>query len=210
MSIILCIIQARMGSTRLPGKVLMQIGGKAILQWVIEAAEKARLVDRVIVATTAERKDDVIGDRYEAFRYGGNPSDVLGRFYHTALHYSPTHIVRLTSDCPASDPEIIDAVIRHHLRGNYDYTTNSGFPGSYPDGQDVEVFTMGALTRAAKLATQDYDREHVTPFMKNSDMFKVGKLYCANPTGKKLSVDTREDYERIKEELECSLNRRSS
>ena len=106
-----------------------------------------------------------------------------------------------------SNPKIIDKVIRFHLEEFYDYTTNSGFEGSYPDGKDVEVFTMDTLTRAAKLATKPHDREHVCTFMKNRNMFRVGQVYSGASLwlgkGRKYSVDTLEDYEFVKEELEC-------
>jgi len=209
---ILTIIQARMSSTRLPGKVLLPIANKPMLYWTIRAAKQTPLVDKVIVATSNTEEDERLRDY--ALHYvdvlPGDLHDVLGRFYLAALCYSPTHIVRLTADCPMVDPEIIDKVISAHLYGDYDYTTNSGFQGSYPDGQDVEVFTMKTLTRAAKLATKPYDREHVTSFMRNRQMFNIGRVYCKNAGNKKYSVDTKEDYERVKEEMECLLARRSS
>ena len=211
---ILAIIQARMSSTRLPGKVLMPIGGKPILQWVIDAAEQAKLVDETIVATSTKPEDAVIVDHCfnvsQNYCSLGPLEDVLDRFYEAALAFGPLHIVRLTADCPMSDPDIIDDVIRLHLREGIDYTTNSGFKGSYPDGQDVEVFTMNTLTRAAKLATTPHEREHVTPYMKNEAMFRVGRLYCQEPTDIKYSVDTREDYERVKEEMEKCLHARKN
>lgn len=211
---ILCIIQARMSSTRLPGKVLMPIAGKPILQWVIDAARNSKLVDTVVVATSTEPEDDQIADyastKYVLFHLG-KLNDVLDRFYRVALEHKPTHIVRLTADCPMLDSRIIDRTIQCHLMGNYDYTHNVGFP----DGLDVEIFTMQALTRAAKLATEEYDREHVTSFMRNEMLFKVGeyrKLEIKNITKEyrleKYSVDTPEDYERIKEEAECLLSQK--
>jgi spore coat polysaccharide biosynthesis protein SpsF (cytidylyltransferase family) len=205
--IILAIIQARMSSSRLPGKVLLPIGGKPILHWVIQAAKQAKLVDEVIVATSYNTEDERIVDYAAGYVevFPGELEDVLGRFYEAALLYQPLHIVRLTADCPMGNPEIIDATIRLHLREGNDYTTNSGFPGCFPDGQDVEVFTMETLTRMAKLATLPHDREHVTPFMRESGLFKVGMLQCTDPTDKKYSVDTREDYERVKEEMEKCL-----
>ena len=216
--VILCIIQARMGSTRLPGKVLLPIGGKPILQWVIDAANNAELVDEVIVATSYKSEDAVLLEycaEHQTYCELGPLDDVLERFYQAALWFQPLHIVRLTADCPMSDPYFIDNMIRHHLYGGFDYTTNSGFPGSFPDGTDVEVFTMDTLTRAAKLATKPEDREHVTPFMRQPNLFNIrqvpfpllnGKIDPV--TEKKYSVDTREDYERVKEEMERCLRGR--
>ena len=210
---ILAVLQARMSSVRLPGKVLLPIGGKPILQWVIEAARAAKLVDSVVVVTSSEDSDLPISEyclEHHIPHRAGSLNDVLDRYYRTAIYYKPSHIVRLTADCPMSDPEIIDLVITDHLIRDNDYTTNSGFPGCYPDGQDVEVFTMDTLTRAAKLAVDPYEREHLTLYMRNAEMFKVRRVYCPEPTDKKFSVDTRDDYERVKEEMEeCLLNRRN-
>ena len=213
---ILAIIQARMSSTRLPGKVLMPIGGKPILQWVIDAAEQAKLVDETIVATSTKPEDAVIVDHCfnvsQNYCSLGPLEDVLGRFYEAALAFGPLHIVRLTADCPmlALYPEVIDETIRLHLRENNQYTTNSGFDGSFLDGLDVEVFTMEALTRAAKLAELPQQREHVTPFMHRFSIEERGRLYCIAPSDKKYSVDTREDYERVKEEMEKCLHARKN
>lgn len=194
---ILAVIQARMSSKRLPGKVLMEINGKPMLQWVIEAAQAAKMVDRVVVATSDRAEDNELFQSINAFVdvYRGSLDDVLGRFYRAALFYKPSHIVRLTGDCPMLKPEIIDATIRRHLEGNYDYTCNFDFP-TVPNGNglDVEVFTMDTLLRAAKLATSDYDREHVTPFMRT---FRVGKFVEFERPDSKLSVDTQEEFEKM-------------
>lgn len=209
---ILSIIQARMSSKRLPGKVLMKMNGKPMLQWVIEAAQRARLVDKVIVATSCNKKDEAIiefaGNFVDVFP--GDLNDVLDRFYQAALRYKPSHIVRLTGDCPMLRPETIDETVRFHLMGGHDYTCNFDYRTiddadirmfktmriGAPSGLDVEVFTFNTLVRAAKLATLEYDREHVTPFMR-SNLFKVGRYMNHDLGDIKLSVDTREDFERV-------------
>ena len=210
-----------MSSKRLPGKVLMPLHGKPILQWVIEAAIGAKLVDQVVVATSTNKEDqeiDIICNklpRIPCFR--GSLDDVLDRFYQAALHYEPIHIVRLTGDCPMLKAGIIDDTIRFHLAGNYEYTSNfqnktfetfDGANASFfesrvigTDGLSVEVFTMAALFRAAKLATSRYDREHVTPYIRRSVYTGVFLDYLISD--QKLSVDTPEDYERIKGLMEC-------
>ena len=197
---ILAIIQARMSSQRLPGKVLMDIAGKPMLQWVIEAAMQAKMIDKVVIATSDQPEDKAVTDiaTNHVNVFPGDLNDVLGRFYQAALCYMPSHIVRLTGDCPRMKPGIIDTAIRYHLEGDYDYTTNRP---NFPSGLDVEVFTMDTLLRAAKLATDPYDREHVTPYMKNRNLFKVGTIigleYEGHPDDK-LSVDTQEELEKAR------------
>ena len=195
---ILAILQARMSSQRLPGKVLMEIAGKPMLQWVIEAAQAAKTVDRVLVATSDSAEDMELFKSVNSLVdvYRGDLNDVLGRFYKAALYYKPSHIVRLTGDCPMMRPEIIDKVVQHHLTYNRDYTTNRPY---YPSGLDVEAFTMNTLVKTAKLASDPYDREHVTPYMKERARFDVGKVagYERNP-GEKLSVDTQEELEKVR------------
>lgn len=193
---ILAIIQARMSSNRLPGKVLMDIAGKPMLERVVNVAKDAELVDDVCIATSGGADDRQIvklAERMDVKFYTGDLKNVLERYYYAALQYMPAHVVRLTGDCPLLQSALIDEVIRHHLRYNYEYTSNNDF---VPSGMNVEVFTMNALTRAAKLAVDPYDQEHVTPYMQNS-WFDKGEYPNYDGPNVKLSVDTPEDYERI-------------
>ncbi len=140
----LAIIQARMGSKRLPGKVLMNIGQKPMLQRVIERVKRAKLIDKVIVATSNKGKDDQIKKfcsklNTECFR--GSEEDVLARFYEAAKAQKADVVVRITADCPFVDPEIIDQIIEIHLKNKNDYTANNT-ESSYPRGTDVEVFNF--------------------------------------------------------------------
>lgn len=205
---ILAIIQARMSSTRLPGKSMMPICGKPMLQWVIEAAQKAKQVDKVIVATSNRPEDKQIIDfaGSHAGVFTGDLEDVLDRYHQAALAYKPTHIVRLTSDCPMSQPEIIDDVVKEHLLRGYDYTSNRPW---FPSGLDVEVFSFDTLLKAGKLATEPHEREHVTPYMKKKhfrrgEYRKYEQWYEENygRAEEKLSVDTLEDYWKIKTVME--------
>ena len=199
---ILAVIQARMSSNRLPGKVLLPIAGKPMLQHVIDATEKSALVDHAIVATSEEASDDPIckylEERYNQSPghgyYRGSLDDVLGRFYQTAsgAYLHPTYIVRLTADCPLLTGDIIDATIKAHLEGNNHYTVNE------VDGVDVEVFSYDTLLRAHKLATSKFDREHVTPWIKARCIPNV--IHCGVDVG---SVDTRQEYEMIKDFIEA-------
>ncbi len=197
---ILAIIQARMSSTRLPRKSMMPICGKPMLQWVIEAAQSTEMVDKVVVAISNKPEDEYIADFAVNYAdvFPGDLEDVLNRFYRASLFYKPRHIVRLTADCPMSEPGIMDEVIKEHLSHGYDYTSNRPW---FPSGLDVEVFSFDTLLRAAKLATSPHDREHVTPFMK-SGLFKWGgyRNYEGDKDAK-LSVDTLDDFKRVEKEM---------
>ena len=200
-----------MSSARLPGKVLLPLHGKPVLQWVVDAARESKLIDEVVVATSNVSSDVKIKDYCYAngiMWTAGHLNDVLSRFYDTALLYRPVHIVRLPADCPYRVPQIIDDTIKFHLRGDYDYTTNfinRGFDTAeigdpmgmrMNEGYNVEVFKYGTLLRACKLAETPYDREHVTPWMQRLD--NIGLFTDYLPPDMKLSIDTIDDYERLK------------
>lgn len=199
---ILAIIQARVGSTRLPGKVLNMIEGKMVLEHVIDRVQAAKLVNEVIVATTINKEDLAIvklcaelGIRV----FCGSENDVLDRFYQAAMLYDANHIVRITADCPLMDPEIIDQVIDRHLAEHADYTSNI-LQETYPDGEDVEVMTFAALKKAWLEAKLTSEREHVTPYIrKNLFLFKLDSVVNAeNLSNKRWTLDNKEDYEFIK------------
>ncbi len=165
------IIQARMGSTRLFGKVMKIIQGKTVLEHVIERVKQAELIDEVIIATTVHKNDDVIAE--EALRCGakvfrGSEEDVLSRYYFAAKENDSEVIIRITSDCPLIDPVIVDKVVHMYQESKYDIVTNAGNDLSkrtYPRGLDTEVFSYRALENAYLLATEAYQREHVTPYI---------------------------------------------
>jgi len=191
---IVAIIQARIGSTRLPSKVLMDIEGKPMLQRVIERVKESKLIDKVIVATANDTP--IIKLALECGITGiGIPDedDVLNRYYQVALTFGADSIVRVTADCPLIDPRIVDKVIEDYLN-NYDYVSNIG---SYPDGLDTEVFSYKALKRAWIEAKTSYEREHVTTYIRNHfGIFRLGQLkYKENLSHYKWSVDTEKDLE---------------
>ncbi len=201
------IIQARMSSKRLPGKVLMPLFGVPMLLLMVDRVMEARKVDKVIVATSNDKSDDPIwslcNDKGISC-YRGDLGDVLGRFYTLSQIIRPEHIVRLTGDCPMIDSEVIDKTILCHLQGGYDYTRNQG----YPDGMDVEVMTYKALHTAWQEAKTDYDREHVCPYLyTNPGKFRIGAYQNGYPDQShvKISVDTQEDYERLSHILEVLI-----
>jgi spore coat polysaccharide biosynthesis protein SpsF (cytidylyltransferase family) len=164
------IVQARMGSTRLPGKVLMDIEGKPTLQRVVERIRRARRVDEVVVATSDLPADDAI-ERFcgeigvACFR--GSEGDVLDRYHGAAAAHGADVVVRITADCPLLDPAVVDRVIAAFHEGGCDYAANCRMEVTYPDGLDTEVFSRDALERAWAQARLHSEREHVTPYIWN-------------------------------------------
>lgn len=194
----LLIIQARLGSTRLPGKVLMKISGKPLLELLVERVSKARTVNQILIATTTNKEDDAIetfcAARGLAF-FRGSEWDVLERFYKAALPYKPQHVIRITADCPLHSYKVVDYVVQEFERSGTDYFSNSNHePEIIEDGFDTEVFSFQALEIAHREAKLLSEREHVTPYIKNSGRFRCGwKAY--NPEYKfKLSVDSPGDF----------------
>jgi glutamate-1-semialdehyde aminotransferase/spore coat polysaccharide biosynthesis protein SpsF (cytidylyltransferase family)/predicted dehydrogenase len=174
---IVAIIQARMGSSRLPGKSLAEINGHPMLWHVVERVKRARLVDRVVVATSMESGDDAIEKMCEengVACYRGSERDVLDRFYGAARAEKASQVVRITADCPLIDPEVIDRVVSRFQRGDLDYASNA-MVRSYPDGLDTEIFSFLALERAWHEATKSSEREHVTPYLR-SDKFRTANV----------------------------------
>lgn len=176
---IIAIIQARVSSTRLPGKILAELAGKPLLYHVVSRVKQAKTITKVIVATTDKPNDNEtekcckkIG--VDCFR--GSEDDVLDRFYQAAKYFSANLVVRLTADCPLLDPVIIDRVVDVFKKGNYDYVSNVIEP-TFPDGLDTEVFSFEALERAWKEAVIKSEREHVTPFIrKSSNLFRLANV----------------------------------
>ena len=199
---ILAIIQARMGSSRLPGKVLADIQGQPMLWRVIERVRVTTTVNDIVVATTTELADDVIasfcGEHGVNF-FRGSGSDVLDRYYRTACRYEAQAIVRITSDCPLIDPEIIDQTVRAYSAAQPDYASNT-VARTYPRGLDTEVLTFTALESAWSEARESYQRAHVTPYLyENPSRFRIvsvtgDKDYSSH----RWTVDTEQDLEFVR------------
>ncbi len=164
------ITQARSGSTRLPGKILKEVNGKSLLEIHLNRLKKCTKVSKIIVATTVEAGDEIIYNNaiswgFEASR--GSEEDVLDRFYQASKNENAEWIVRVTSDCPLLDPNLVDEIISYAHSNHYDYICN-GLMENFPDGQDVEVFRFSALETAWKHAKLRSEREHVTPYIRNN------------------------------------------
>ena len=173
------IVQARMASTRLPGKVMADVVGKPLLYHVVKRAQQARTLGLVAVATTDRPADDRIAQYCAEIGvpcFRGNEEDVLDRYYHAAKHFGATVIVRLTADCPFLDPVIVDKVVRVFASGAYDFVSNT-HPPTYPDGLDTEVFRWEALERSWREARLRSEREHVTAYMwKHPELFRLANV----------------------------------
>lgn len=199
---LVAIIQARMGSTRLPGKALRDICGRTMLARVVRRAGRSRLVDEVAVATTTEPEDIAIVDECRSLgvRYfRGSEQDVLDRYYRAAREFSADTVVRITSDCPLIDPEIIDLVVKAYLNNEPDYASNT-LVGTYPRGLDVEVFSMKALEKAREEASMDYQHTHVTPYLyQNPGIFRLLSITDDEDYSRyRWTVDTQEDLDLVR------------
>lgn len=198
------VAQARMGSTRLPGKVLQDIAGRPTIDWVVEAARRAVGVDEVVVATSTLPADDAIfqwAEKKGVSCFRGSETDVLSRYMGAMTFTKADIIVRLTSDCPFLDPAVIGDVIKLRQMSGAAYATNTD-PPTYPDGLDVEVFTREALEVSYREALRATDRDTVTRFMvRNRHRFKAANLVCGLPTlhGERWVLDSGEDLQFIRE-----------
>ncbi|MCH7576053.1 MAG: glycosyltransferase family protein [Candidatus Marinimicrobia bacterium] len=198
---VVCIIQARMSSTRLPGKVLMPILERPMLQHLLERVGRAKTLSKVIIATSTDESDDPVAalcSDLSVHCFRGDLHDVLDRYFQAARAASADHVVRITGDCPLIDPEIIDQVVRVHLEGNFDYTSNVQLL-TYPDGLDTEVMTFATLERSAREAQLPSEREHVTHYIVNHpEAFNIGEAhYHEDHSALRWTVDEPEDFELI-------------
>jgi spore coat polysaccharide biosynthesis protein SpsF (cytidylyltransferase family) len=178
---ILAVTQARVGSSRLPAKVLKEINGVSILAMHIRRILKSTAITKLIVATTEESGSDTICEicKQEGVTYfQGSLNDVLDRYYQTVVNEQPDYVVRITSDCPLIDPVMIDNVVTNTVSACADYGSN-GFVTVFPDGQDVEVFKFSALEKAWREATLESDREHVTPYIWRNSSLNGGNLFLS-------------------------------
>ena len=203
----LAIVQARMTSSRLPGKVLSDICGKPSLQRMLERINMASSIDKVVVATTINASDNLIVELCEKLKvdiFRGDEDDVLGRFCGAAEVAEAEIVIRLTADCPMIDPDVIDEVVSAFSIYNHDYLSNT-IDRTYPDGLDIEVMSVDALRDAHKKAVAPFLREHVTPYIsgRRPDLgagdFRVGQIrFVADFSHIRWTLDTKEDLQRIR------------
>jgi spore coat polysaccharide biosynthesis protein SpsF len=199
---IVAIIQGRMGSSRLPGKVMAEIAGKPMLFHVVNRVRRAKKIHQVAVATSTHASDDPIavfcdGNGISCFR--GSEEDVLDRFYRAAKHFQADVIVRLSSDCPLHDPEVIDRVVEALLEGDADFVSG-GMKTTYPDGLDAAAFPMAVLDQTWREAKLKSDREHVTTYIhKHPEIFRLKTVRCNEDLSHhRWTVDEPQDLEFVR------------
>lgn len=198
---IVALVQARMGSMRLPNKVMKPIQGIPMIELLLKRLSKARLINEIVVATSLEPANQTLVQHVKNIGYDvfqGSEDDVLDRFYKAATIHGADIVIRITADCPLIDPVLVDELITEFLkRGDLDYMANALTP-TYPDGLDTEIFTINALKLAAEQAEKPIEREHVTGFIVRSGLFNIGNLpYHEDHSSERWTVDQQEDFEVI-------------
>ena len=200
---ITCIIQARMGSTRLPGKTMEKITkDKRVIDFVVEQLKFSKMIEKIIVAIPDSTEDDVTYNHLLSRKiqtYRGSSKNVLDRYYQCAKNIHSSVIVRVTADCPLIDPEIVDKVITKFIKNKFDYVSNT-HPRTFPYGTETEVFSFNALEKAWNETRNDFDREHVTPyFYKNPNKFSIGNVIQEkDQSNYRWTIDYNEDLELVK------------
>ncbi len=201
------VIQARTGSTRLPGKIFLPLGGKPMLVRMYERVAASKSVQEIVVATTTDPQDDEIvklceenGIKY----FRGHPADLLDRHYKAGIESGAEAIVKIPSDCPLICPDVIDRVLNFYYshQNDYDYVSNL-HPATHPDGNDVEIMSMKILEQAWNESERDFEREHTTPFIwERPERFRIGNVEWETgldfSMSHRLTVDYEEDYEFVK------------
>jgi len=205
--------QARMSSTRLPGKVLKEVWGRPLLDYQVERLRRSKLAHELVIATTTNTADDVLEEfcrKRQVPVFRGSEEDVLARYYFAALEHRAELVVRVTADCPVIDPEVVDRVIGRFLEraAAVDYVSNTQLR-TYPRGMDTEVFAFEALRRAHEGATLEYEREHVTPYLyRHPELFRVEQVvHTVDWSAHRWTVDTAEDFELVRRIIEALYER---
>jgi len=193
----IAIVQARVSSTRLPGKVLKEINGKSLIEILFHRLSQAKKINRIMLATSVNKENDPLVNiiaklGYDVFR--GSEDDVLGRYYKASKQYEPESVIRITGDCPIIDPSLVDEVISLYDKENVDYASNTN-PPTYPDGLDVEVFSFKSLKEANNKAKSSHEREHVTPYIRTNKKLKnINLSNNKNDSNERWTIDDPEDY----------------
>jgi len=193
---IVALVQARIGSTRLPGKVLKTIVGRSMIELLLTRLAESKELNEIVVATSEEVQNDKLQSLVESLGYQctrGSEKNVLNRFYESAKSVDADIVVRITGDCPLVDPALVDRCIKGYKNSNVDYFSNVD-PATYPDGLDIEVMSFESIERANNETDSEFDREHVTPYIRNSDSFSKSSMnHTEDLSNQRWSVDEPED-----------------
>ena len=193
---VVAVVQARLGSTRLPNKVMATIGDVTLIGFLLRRLSKSQLIDEIILATSTNPVNDPLSQHVSDLGYSvvrGSEDDVLDRYLLAANSTSADVVIRITGDCPLVDPDLVDQMLTQFFEANVDYLSNTN-PPTFPDGFDVEVFTTTALKRSGGLAANAFDREHVTPQLRKNPIFS--QFNVTNPldySHLRLTVDEQAD-----------------
>ena len=198
----IAIVQARMGSTRLPNKVMKHVSaGMPMIEALLARLSKSKKITAIILATSTDPRNKPLIDHVSSLGYEvyqGSEHDVLDRYYQVAIQHVPDIIVRITGDCPLVDSDLVDSIISRYQDNQIEYICNTN-PPTYPDGMDVEVFSFSSLKEAWKNADTKYEREHVTPYIRDSGNFRIDNVHSGvNYSNERWTVDEPEDYALIK------------
>lgn len=198
---VVAVVQARMSSSRMPGKVLENLGGVPVLQRVVDRLQRCEQVDAVVVATSDAASDDPVAAAATVPVVRGPLEDVLERYRLAVAEHPCDAVVRITADCPLIDPAVVDEVVRRWRQGTEAYVANVIEPRTFPKGMDVELIGAGALADAAAEATSAYDREHVTPFIRDRpERFPQAAVTRRPPLGHlRMTLDTPEDLRSLRD-----------
>jgi spore coat polysaccharide biosynthesis protein SpsF len=210
---IVIVVQARMGSSRLPGKVMLPVMGKSVLARIIERLQHVKYPVTLVIATSENSEDDIIAREAKALkvaRYRGSPTNLLDRHYQAVKELDAQYVLKIPSDCPLIDPQIVDHALDYFFKQNpgCDYVSNL-HPATYPDGNDVEIMTMDCLERTWRNARKPMELEHTTPYIwENPELFNIGNVVWETGLDYSMShrftIDYKEDYlfiEQVFEEL---------
>ena len=197
---IVAIVQARMGSTRLPNKVMKPICGIPMIELLLGRLSRSKEINQIVVATSIDERNVPLVEHVRKLGYAceqGNENDVLDRYLQAARNHNADVVVRITGDCPVVDPELVDHVIAGFKQANVEYFSNIN-PPTYPDGLDIEVFKFDALDKASREASEPFDREHVTPYLRKPGKFKTDSItYDEDLSSLRWTVDESSDFEVI-------------
>ena len=195
------IVQARLGSSRFPEKVIKDLNGRTMIEFLIERLRRCKDINEIILATTKNNEDQIlqdIGEKNNIKVFRGEVEDVLSRYFNASLETASENIIRITGDCPLIDPEIISFTIKEYLDNNYDYISNA-YPPTFPDGLDIEVFSKKLLEETHFKCKNSLFREHVTPWMRENSLIKKGTFESKEDfSSMRWTVDEPEDLDVIR------------